>query len=156
MSSHEIKTILRSRGWRMVDVAARWGHSVTWLSRLVNEPASRPAYYDDAFAGLPLRASVEVTREPRHKRVATPKQALGAFEMFPPGRIVAALDSNYAEEGTRFVVVRNKGGRSRPMEASFQPLVTLRYCDLSPVEHLDLPLDELILRFGDTGLEEPV
>ena len=98
----EIRKLVRERGWTFVDLAARWEVSVTWMSRLVNSPHTRPVMYDDAFRGLPLRESVEVKRAPRHirKRKATPK-AWSPAEMFPPNRLFEAIDNQIIEEGTR-------------------------------------------------------
>ena len=88
----EIRNLVRARGWTFVDLAARWEVSVTWMSRLVNSPRTRPLMYDDAFRGLPLRESVEVKRAPRHirKRKPAPKTWSPA-EMFPRGQPTLAI-----------------------------------------------------------------
>lgn len=102
LSAVEIRNLVRERGWTFVDLAARWEVSVTWMSRLVNSPHTRPVMYDDAFRGLPLRESVEVKRAPRHirKRKPAPK-AWSPAEMFPRGRMFEAIDNKVVEEGTR-------------------------------------------------------
>lgn len=105
LSASEIKKIVKDKGWTFVDLAARWEVSVTWMSRLVNEPHIRPIAYDDAFRGLPDRGAASVTRQPRHKRKRRPApRAWSPQEMFPPGRLFQAEDSSIAEEGTRFAV----------------------------------------------------
>ena len=102
LTSAEIRLLVRDRGWTFVDLAARWEVSVTWMSRLVNNPHSRPAVYDDAFRGLPRRDTVEVQRESRHIRKRKPApRAWSPDEMFPRNRLFEAIDNKIVEEGTR-------------------------------------------------------
>jgi len=104
LTTAEIKALMKQKGWSFVDLAARWGVSVTWMSRLVNQPQARPAMYDDAFRGLPQRQVAHVVREKRHirKRKEAPR-AWSPEEMFPVGRLFEAIDSQVVEEGTRMV-----------------------------------------------------
>jgi hypothetical protein len=104
LSARQIKTLLRERGWTATDLAARWGHSVTYMSRLVNDPFGRPKVYEDAFLGLPDRASVEVVRERRHARKPAKKPAT-VQQMFPVGRLWEAEDNAVLPEGTRVAVI---------------------------------------------------
>jgi hypothetical protein len=102
LTAAEIRGLIRERGWSFVELAARWDVSVTWMSRLVNNPHSRPAVYDDAFRGLPRRETVEVQREPRHIRKRKPApRAWSLQEMFPCNRLFEAIDNKVVEEGTR-------------------------------------------------------
>lgn len=104
LSAAAIKALVKEKGWTFVDLAARWGVSVTWMSRLVNQPHSRPIMYDDAFRGLPQREVATVVREPRHirKRREAPR-AWSPEEMFPMERLFEAIDNKIVEEGTRLV-----------------------------------------------------
>lgn len=99
-----VKKLIRERGWSFVDLAARWDISVFWMSRLVNQPATRPAMYEDAFKGLPLRTEVVVARKTRHVRKRKPRQAWSVLDMFPPKRLFEALDNQVVEEGTLLFV----------------------------------------------------
>lgn len=103
LSRSEIRSLLKDRGWTFVDVAARWGVSVTWMSRLVNNPHDRAAMYDDAFRGLPLREAVVVVREERHKRKPPKDDKWDLQRMYPKGRIFEAIDNKTAEEGTKLI-----------------------------------------------------
>lgn len=109
MAKGQIKALLKERGWTAVDVAARWGISVTWMSRLMNEPLDRPPMYDDAFRGLPARTAVAVKREARHVRVLKKRPD---WDMFPVGRLFEALDSQVLDEGTQLVVVSVSSDRA--------------------------------------------
>lgn len=104
LAATEIKALMKSKGWTFVDLAARWGVSVTWMSRLVNQPHSRPPMYDDAFRGLPQREATQVVREARHVRKRKPRErAWTPEEMFPLGRLFEAIDNKIVEEGTRLI-----------------------------------------------------
>jgi hypothetical protein len=105
LSASEIKSLMKEKGWTFVDLAARWGVSVYWMSRLVNQTRTRPPMYDDAFRGLPPRERVDVEREPRHnrkRRAVAP--AWTPEQMFPVGRLFEAIDNKIVEEGTRMAV----------------------------------------------------
>lgn len=137
----------------MVDVAARWGVSVTWMSRLVND-RERSQHYDDAFTGLPQREVATVVREPRHVRKAGESKGgrsrVGQFELFPVGRVLVAEDNQHLEEGTRVVVSKSTAGRLNA--GTGVPLLTLRVTDSD--HELQLSQDEVVHRFADTGLHE--
>jgi hypothetical protein len=114
LAAVEIKALMKAKGWTFVDLAARWGVSVTWMSRLVNQPRSRPPMYDDAFRGLPQREVTDVVREARHVRKRKPpERAWTPEEMFPQGRLFEAIDNKVVEEGTRLIsqgIERRAGG----------------------------------------------
>ena len=141
MTANEVKQLLRERGWSMVELAARWEISITWISRLVNRPATRPAMYEDAFRGLPARASVQVKREARHKHRKASRRLWTPAQMFPEGRVWVAIDSALVEEGTLLVTraVRGQGpgamvrfelpGDPNPLEVSAEQAST-HLCDL--------------------------
>lgn len=160
MQPDRVKALLSAKKWRMVDLAARWGISVVWMSRLVNEPNTRPPHYDDAFAGLPICDKDAVTREPRHNRTSkktvkasdTTGFVNGRMELFPIGRVLEAIDNTYFDEGTRFVVVGST--LSQLTSAQDTPVFSLRVCDTT--ETIDISQDDVVLRFADLGLEEPV
>lgn len=109
MAPDQVKRIIRERGWTFVDLAARWGISVTWMSRLVNKPRSRPAMYEDAFSGLPTRERVTVEREARHVRKRRARSAWTIQEMFPNLRLFEAIDSRVVDEGTQLFVYEVRG-----------------------------------------------
>jgi hypothetical protein len=109
LSAQAVKQLLAERGWLMADVAARWEISITWMSRLVNNPHSRPKVYEDAFAGLPPRDAAVVHRQVRHNRRRKPADLWGPERMFPAGRIFEAIDNAVADEGTRLFVARVEG-----------------------------------------------
>lgn len=109
MSPDQVKRIIRERGWTSVDLAARWEISVTWMSRLVNQPHSRPAMYEDAFNGLPSRERVTVEREPRHIRKRRIRQTWTVQEMFPTWRLFEATNSQVVDEGTQWFVHEVRG-----------------------------------------------
>ncbi len=146
----EIKTLMREKGWTFVDLAARWGLSVTWMSRLVNQPHTRPPMYDDAFRGLPVRANVNVVREPRHKRKRPEvERPWTPEEMFPVGRVFTALDNKIVEEGTSLV---SQGVERR------DGIVFVKYLVSdgdAAGEAFDLHMDEAQLHFQDVGLDLP-
>lgn len=104
LTARQVKAVLKAKGWRGVDLAAHWGHSVAYISWLVNNPLERPAPYDDAFRGLLPRSEVDVVREDRHRRKKPqPRWTLEA--MYPIGRVFVALDSALGpEEGTEMAV----------------------------------------------------
>lgn len=167
MTPSDVRSLLASKGWLMVDVAARWGMSTPWMSRLVNDPA-RPARYNDAFAGLPERHAVTVQRAARHKRsrqgarashgslLPSLEQSAAAL-LFEAPRILVALDDTYLEEGARVVVTGNSAGRlqsSQANQASKPPTPLIHMIEPEAAYRFSLPQDEVVLRFGDTGLED--
>lgn len=109
LSADQVRKLVRTRGWTFVDLAARWGISVTWMSRLVNQPHSRPLMYEDAFAGLPQRTAVAVSRESRHVRKRRVRKQWSVAEMFPRDRLFEATDSRVVDEGTILVVHEIQG-----------------------------------------------
>ncbi len=52
MAPDEVKALYRSKGWTGRLLAARWGKSVTWVSKVVND-LERDLHWDDAVRGLP-------------------------------------------------------------------------------------------------------
>jgi len=105
MQPQEVRALLRAKGWTNADLAAHWGHGLTYISWLVNTPNERPRVYDDAFRGLPHRSSVQVHLEARHRRKRQPKRKWTALEMYPVGRVFVTQDSSLGpEEGTELVV----------------------------------------------------
>lgn len=99
-----VRSMLRERGWTNADLAAHWGHSISYVSWLVNTPNERPRVYDDAFRGLLPRSQVEVHLEPRHRKKKAPKKWTIA-EMYPPGRVFITQNGRLGpEEGTELVV----------------------------------------------------
>lgn len=150
LSAAEIRILIKSKGWTFVELAARWGVSVTWMSRLVNQPHSRPPMYDDAFRGLPQRDVVHVVRERRHVRKRKPSErAWTPDEMFPPGRLFEAIDSRIVEEGTRLVCqgVERKAG-----------FVFVRYQiheGDAAGDEFELQMQAAQLHLADLGLDHP-
>ncbi len=146
----EIRKLVRDRGWTFVDLAARWEVSVTWMSRLVNSPHTRPLMYDDAFRGLPLRDSVEVKRAPRHirKRKPAPKSWSPA-EMFPRGRLFEAIDNKVVEEGTRLSCMGLVTSEPQPL-VRFQVLNGEAAGDTFEVD-----MAAAQCHLADLGLDEP-
>lgn len=153
----EIKALMKQKGWTFVDLAARWGVSVTWMSRLVNQPHSRPPMYDDAFRGLPQREHSSVVREARHVRnwreaARKKREAERPWtpeEMYPVGRIFEALDNRILEEGTRLVaqgVTRRDGG--------FFVKYLVNDGDAAGDE-FEVHMDAAKLHFQDVGLDQP-
>lgn len=148
LGASEIKALMKAKGWTFVDLAARWGVSVTWMSRLVNQPRSRPPMYDDAFRGLPQREATEVVREARHVRKRkAPERAWTPEEMFPIGRLFEAIDNKVVEEGTRLVSrgVQRKAGT-----------VFIKYFVQdgdAAGDEFELQMDAAQLHFADLGLD---
>lgn len=151
LSAVDIKAIVKERGWSFVDLAARWGVSVTWMSRLVNSPHTRPAMYDDAFRGLPTRNAVTVAREARHIRKRKPaERRWTAAEMFPIGRIFEALDNRWLEEGTRLYV------RGLTRTASGQPIIQFEIATGDAEgDQMELPMELAQVHLADIGLDQP-
>lgn len=101
----EIRTMLRAKGWTNADLAAHWGHGVSYISWLINNPNERPRVYDDAFRGLPARSSVDVRLEPRHRKKKAAKKWT-VPEMYPLGRVFITQNGSLGpEEGTELAVV---------------------------------------------------
>lgn len=148
LSAVEIKALLKAKGWSSVDLAARWGVSVTWMSRLVNHPHARPTMYDDAFRGLPQREVAQVVREPRHirKRKESPRPWT-AEEMFPTGRLFEAIDSKVVEEGVRLV---SQAVRRREEGVYIRFLVA---DGAAAGDALELEMEAAQLHFADLGLD---
>ena len=147
MNASQIKTLLKERGWSLTDVAARWGYSVTWMSRLVND-LGRSAHYNDAFFGLPKRESAHVIREARHIRKAKIKPVI---PMYPVGRLVEADDNRYLDEGTRAVVIANTADQTKQNRGD--GIVTLQVC--ATLDTFDLTMTEVSLGFCDLGIDDP-
>lgn len=145
MTPAEVKQLLQERGWSMTDLAARWEISITWISRLVNRPGSRPAMYEDAFRGLPMRASTQVQRQARHAHKKAAKGLWTPAQMFPAGRVWVAIDSAVVEEGTR-VIARGVTGLGS------QALV--RFELPGDPRPLELSAEEASLHLCDIGLDE--
>jgi len=149
LQADEIRALVREKGWTFVEIAARWGLAATYMSRLVNQPHTRPAMYDDAFRGLPQRTDVKVEREPRHFR-RKPKKATPwtVEQMFPVGRLFEALDSRLGpEEGSRLVV--------RQIEREGEG-VSVRFTITSGEskgEELTLPMNLVQVHLQDIGLD---
>ena len=145
MAAAEIKALVRSKGWTFVDLAARWGLGVFYMSRLVNDPHGRPPMYDDAFRGLPQRETVRVARERRHQRRLRPARAIWTPEqMFPLGRLFEAIDNRFVEEGTSLTV---SGVTKRAGEVT----VIFVYAEAS--EPIALSMELAQRHFADTGLD---
>lgn len=150
LAAADIKALIRAKGWTFVDLAARWGVSVTWMSRLVNQPHSRPPMYDDAFRGLPQREQEHVKREPRHIRKRKESQrAWTPEEMFPPGRLFEALDNKVVEEGTRLISL---GVQRRDGDVYVRYLLNEGE---EGGEEIELPMEAAQLHFADLGLDQP-
>ena len=101
----DLRKMLRAKGWSNAELAAHWGHGVSYVSWLINNPRERPRVYDDAFRGLQERSSVEVVLEARHKpKPRTRKWAVP--DMYPVGRVFVTQSSRLGpEEGTDLAVV---------------------------------------------------
>lgn len=115
MTGRDVRALMRAKGWSNIDLAAHWGHSVSYISWLIHNPHERPRVYDDAFRGLLERARVEVVLETRHKtRPRAGKKKWAVVDMYPVGRVFVTQDSRLGpEEGTDLAVnsVRAEGGR---------------------------------------------
>jgi len=104
LSASDVRAMLRAKGWTNSDLAAHWGHGVSYVSWLINNPHDRPRVYDDAFRGLLDRSRVEVTLEARHKTKPRPKK-WGVPDMYPVGRVFVTQNSRLGpEEGTDLAV----------------------------------------------------
>lgn len=55
----EFKAEYRNRGWTGLTLAARWGRTPVWMSR-VGKKEDRDAFLDDAVMGLP-----DLTKQPK-------------------------------------------------------------------------------------------
>lgn len=150
MPAGEVKALLRTKGWTMTDVAARWGVSVFWMSKLVNQVHTRPPCYEDAFRGLPQRDEVAVQREARHnrKKKALPR-AWTPAEMFPKGRLFQALDNKVVDEDTELAVVAvcGEGGAIRVRFVVTQ--------GDSAGEEVEIPMDVAQCHLGDLARDLP-
>jgi hypothetical protein len=144
MQPQEIRDLVKERGWTFADLAARWGHSVFYMSRLVNQPHSRPPVYEDAFRGLPRRESTEVKREARHVRRKKPSALWTKAQMFPEGRVFESLDNRYVEEGTRLAVKR--------IEVA-GPTARVHFTLIDCGAPLDLDADVALQHFQDLGFD---
>lgn len=115
MAAREVRALMRAKGWSNIDLAAHWGHSVSYISWLIHNHRERPRVYDDAFRGLLERSSVEVVLEARHKTKPRPeKKKWAVIDMYPVGRVFVTQDSRLGpEEGTDLAVlsVRAEDGR---------------------------------------------
>lgn len=61
LSPERFREGMKSRGWRLSDVAWRWGISPEYLSRLVAD-RDRAPHWDDAVRGLPAIGRPEAAR----------------------------------------------------------------------------------------------
>lgn len=112
MPAADVRAMLRVKGWSNADLAAHWGHGVSYVSWLINNPHERPRVYDDAFRGLQERSRVEVVLEARHKPKPRAKK-WAVPDMYPVGRVFVTQSSRLGpEEGTDLAVieVRKQGG----------------------------------------------
>lgn len=81
-----LKAALKDLGWTNIDLAAHWGHSVDYISWLINNPRERPPAYADAFRGLLKRELVNVVRSSRHhSRKRKPKQLWSHSDIYAKG-----------------------------------------------------------------------
>lgn len=53
MSVVEVKQMLAQKGWTNRALAARWGFSEEYVSKIINNPA-RKKHFEDAIRGLPI------------------------------------------------------------------------------------------------------
>ncbi len=150
LSAAQVRTLVRERGWTFVDLAARWQISVTWMSRLVNQPHERPAMYEDAFRGLPKRELVVVSRQPRHVRKRKVSVAWSVQEMFPQRRLFEALDNKIVDEGT-LLVVQEVLGKGREASICFR----LAEHPLDPAGEVILDVDTAQVHLGDLCRDLP-
>ncbi len=54
MTPEEFQAEYRRRGWTGRALAARWGKSETWISKIAKDP-ERGMHWDDAVRGLPVQ-----------------------------------------------------------------------------------------------------
>ncbi|WP_432263250.1 hypothetical protein [Cupriavidus sp. TMH.W2] len=107
MAPSEFKSMLVGKGWRMADVACRWGIKPETLSRLVADP-SRDTKWDDLARALPRlsraeRAAATAARRalapPKKRSRNLPEKATLAPVLEPPARTgnpIADLDAEFA------------------------------------------------------------
>lgn len=74
LSPERFRQVITSRGWRMADVAWRWGISPEHLSRLVAD-LGRASHWDDAVLGLPAISRADAARV-RKARLAAERQRM--------------------------------------------------------------------------------
>jgi hypothetical protein len=56
MDATQVKAVIKDRGWNSKEVAAYWGMTEGWLSKLVqNKNGERSVRDDCAFRGLPRK-----------------------------------------------------------------------------------------------------
>lgn len=104
LSATQVRAMMRVKRWTNVDLAAHWGHGVSYVSWLINNPLDRPRVYDDAFRGLPDRDKVEVTLEARHRQKPRLRKWTVA-DMYPVGRVFVTQNSRLGpEEGIELAV----------------------------------------------------
>ncbi|AXK38531.1 XRE family transcriptional regulator [Crenobacter cavernae] len=53
LTPDEFKAEFKRRGWTGRALAARWGKSETWISKIASNP-ERDQHWDDAVRGLPM------------------------------------------------------------------------------------------------------
>lgn len=58
LSPKQYKAILEGKGWTYKELAAYWGFTRAWLSRIVSNPL-RARHFDDALMGLPSKTNLE-------------------------------------------------------------------------------------------------
>lgn len=106
LSAVELRSMLRAKGWSNTDLAAHWGHGVSYVSWLINNPRERPRVYDDAFRGLLERSKVVVVLEARHKQKPRTKK-WSVVDMYAVGRVFVTQSSRLGpEEGTELAVIQ--------------------------------------------------
>lgn len=151
-SPETLRSLLRRLGWRNADLAARWGHSTSYISWLVNRPGERPPVYRDAFRGLPERSAVEVRLQPRHLPKPRRKR-WGPRKMYPLDRVFVVLDSRLGpEEGTE-LAVRSVTRRAGQTAAEF--VVTFEVLGgPSPAEQMSLVHGQQTDLLADTGMSK--
>ncbi|EKM5066644.1 XRE family transcriptional regulator [Cronobacter turicensis] len=53
-TKEEFKAEMKRKGWSRPALAARWGKSETWISKIAGNP-NRDQHWNDALAGLPVK-----------------------------------------------------------------------------------------------------
>lgn len=156
LTPDEIKRLVKDKGWKMVDVAARWGLSQTWLSLLTNNPSKRLPHFDDAFRGLPLREDSVVNRSARYirKRPKKANEPSQRYEHFPTKTVLSALSNRYVEEGSQWVVIKTT--YSLITQKTDIPLITIKALDVTDGQEITFPENLIIEDFQDIGLTDSI
>lgn len=71
LTPEQFKALAKHKGWKLVDIAKRWGVTGDWIAREARNP-NRAIRFDDALHGLPNlnRALQDVARRERAARIA--------------------------------------------------------------------------------------